>query len=470
MKRLDMFLISSLVTVVGFGASSYNSNDSAAYNRVESLIKSQAGGSDALISSFREKARAISDKFTKNAEVKKLRNDLLDSQEENEKLASIPPIIATLEKKRVDEEVKRNDAVRKSANSLDRQSSVSANLSNGDLEESCRKGVDLGSLKVSADDVSRNTYTRTEMKKLARDEQEKLETAQDEASVKAAKALKELGKRSEGSSGRSDSYGDKEPQVKYLDDNARIEALKKSITAEEKERDWRWEKIFDSMTQSTDKNRKDSRKQDDTSELSGFAAADVLSRVNRVMQLGVDAAKALRNNCVKEADILGRDNPFAQNTLFNSAYETMRQWNASYANGGFLSMIQSVSTGLTCPDVSGDLNALWSPVIAAAETLKGATDALVLGQSFVALNDAVTTAQAQVEAKLVPIKDSCNFAARNRRKVEQFVASISSAIQSAGQTGSAGGVGSRAQTASTNRSVPPAPNAIAHAAPRRTFP
>lgn len=426
MKR-TLFVVGSLVGMLAMADYDYlkRGYNPGSRSEVESIIRSSLGSDTSRADAIRKQIDELSNTITKNREEKKERKLLLEKVGTNETLSLLNSLPNALLKKRIDDKRAENEEIAKRANGLNRQSAVNpADLNNGLIEENCRAGVDLSAGKLSADETSKFNYFKSEVSKFVDRDDEKLEKAADEAAQKAEEALQKA------LSGEKKYDDNKDAQVAYLSDEARISGLKKANKKEDEKTKWWIGSIVKSIGGARKKLRELNKSDRKMAELAGFAADDMLSKVTRVRQEQVDIAIRLRDKCLKEADRLGRNNPIGQNTLFNSAFEAMRLWNASYATGGFLTMIQSVSSRLSCPDVSTDVQTNWDAVISAAEAARGATDPRTLLTSLSAVGDAAIAAQSQMGSRLSPLIDKLNYACRNRQNVEKLVATLSSQTNS----------------------------------------
>ena len=451
MKRIQWLVVGSLVGVCvvaddfDYLAKGYNPSNRT---QVENLLKSSLGAEGTDAEKMRAQIEALSESITKNKKERATRKKLLDKVAQNEKLSFIASLPPALVKKRIDKRIAENESIGKKANSLNRQGAVnSAEMNNGLIEESCQGDIDLSSGKLSAEETSKFDYFKGEVNKFLDGDDEKLEKAADEAAIRAEAALQ----KALAGSGRQ-SVDKDSAQIAYLSDDMRIEKLKKSLDKEEKTSKSWISAIVKSIGAARKKLRELNKHDRKMSELAGYSADDMLQKVQRVKQEQVDTAVKLRKKCLEQADLLGRNNPLGQNNLLNSAFETMRQWNATYANGEFMTMVQGVSSSLTCPDVTADVESNWNQVIAAAEKARGATDPRTLVSSLSKVGDAAIAAQSQMGKKLAPLLEKLNFACRNRKNVEKFVSALSSQVEEGQGSGANSGQKATARTSGTTRS------------------
>ena len=430
--------------------------DKASYGGV---LKGLFGGSST--SKTRETVEAVGEQITKNKELKKERNKLLDLVGQYDQLALVPTTINGIYKQRVDQEIDKNDAIDKTAKNLNRQSAVDGNFNNSQLEKGCETRVNFSGTKFSAEQTTQFNLLKSLVSDVTATRDEKLQKENQALFAKAAAKFEDLINKDDAK--YSKNYSDEGAQTLYTDDAAQISAVKKDVAKQEKKNKNVIGSIIKTISEVAKKTADLNKNSREASEIADQAATDMFNKVAKVRQEQSDAAVQLRKNCLKMANVLGRGaNAFAPNTLLGSASELMKGWAPTYAaSTEFVNMIQGVSAGLTCPDVTADVEGNWTPVLSAIETMRGATDLAVLANTAVAVADSAQAAQTQMLSKVQPIIDGCNFASRNRDAVESFVSNLNSQLQ---QQGGATGSGSAGAVPRTTRGRSGTPNASALAA------
>ncbi|MBI1861618.1 MAG: hypothetical protein HYR96_11940 [Deltaproteobacteria bacterium] len=351
------------------------------------------------------------------------RKSLLDKKDWNSQLSGF----ALAPNLKVREEIERkkadNEDILDTTATVNRPSAVNMSImNNGNLENACTPNVDLATASSATAVTTQLNTMKAEIPKFLDREEEKVEKIEAENFAKAAEKLVALT-----TPDKSDKKLDE--KLAGVDPVTGKEIVKKAQDDEDKKSDSLVQEIIAAVAESA-KTLRDLKKSDrKMAEIAGATAEEMTNKVQVAMNAQLTAAQQLRKNCMKEANLLGQASNGNPTSLLGSAVDAMRQWAPSYANGGFLAMINGVAAGLTCPDISASIAQTWQPVLNSVEALRGATDPSTLASASLNVVEAAQANQAAIGPKFQPLIDRCNFAGRNRQKVEQFVASMGQALQ-----------------------------------------
>ena len=343
-----------------------------------------------------------------------------------------------------------------------------ADLDTSGLESSCQNGVDFSQFKTLNDQMSSQPFQfmRSEGLKILEESDEEIKQQKIQSLAKMAEHFESLAQQDNFDSARQE-------QASVLDENNGLESrlagleedgarLKAGIRAQR-------QKLVKSVF--TDLIPKLSQIQENDGRMAELSAifADNLEAFRKASyDTAVAQTTQLYRNCEKIADRVGRDNPLAPNTLLNSAY----QWLVSYhqgdadffANRQFLAGAQSMAQGMNCRNVTSQMDGLFgSNLQNVIAQLRTAQDPQTLVTGAMSALQAIGGAQAQVGAQIRPLMNQCNKAAKNEKKVKDYIGQLQQSVQQQQQAAQQGS-GARGSRGARGRNGGSRSNPLTHRA------
>ncbi len=426
----------------------YNSSFSASLPKAESVIgpasaalgaagKGTKDGIAALEASLKASFAKTQKNLERNAKETELRQKIEGANATVAKRQSQVLSLNQVQDKALKDQVDANLAAQKLLNGVTQAQGTNPNDANvSQLEASCRSGVDFTQAKSLMDSLG------TEPFRYVKENQQQIFDDTD----KAAKATKlanvtklfENIDKFKGQKNNAEAQQNilKQPLDFTKGDNS-VETGLKNLSAV-----WDAQKAKDLPDSEAELTKafketivnlgqlKDNQNDPKFNSLKEFFASNAKGYLKQVRQAFIDGNTQLLANCEKNVDQLGRGNPLGSSSWTNSAYQFAAKINPTFANSTLLPMLNQMTQNATCTDESANIqNLLGSNLESSIEAARTSRDPKALIINAMGMLNAIGAAQAQIGTVLQPLMDDCQFAAKQLKKVKDYVGQVQAQSQ-----------------------------------------
>ncbi len=468
---LGMSLLLSATASAEYGSSlgSYNSSFSSDLPKASSTInpvgsalggKSDVADQEARIKASLEKSEKILERSAKESE---LRKKVAGANTKIEKLQTSVLSLNALQDSKLKEQQDANAAAQKFIGSLNQAQNVDPNaLNTSQMEKTCRSGVDLNQTKQFAEQLGSEPFRflRDQGTALLEEKDQKAKEAKAASITKLFDTIEKFQAANKESEAQQSIL---QRQDLSKGDNSLDSGLKnlEAVWNKQKQQDVpAAEAEFKKTAKDTILNlSKLNANQNDKefTQLKNFFADNAQNYLKTFMQSATQGANQLLANCEGNVDSLGRGNPLGGRSWTNSAYQFAAKMNPRFANDTLLPMLNQITQNATCTDVSPNLQQLFGAQLQRAiELTRTSRDPKALIQNAFGTMQAIAGAQAQLGQTFQPLMDDCQYAAKQLKKMQDYVGQVQqqqSAAADEAANAQAGPANRNRQTANRSNSV-----------------